>query len=308
MTVQTHSILIVDDNPELAKSLGKLLAEHNYRVETASRCSDALRKLRRNLYDIVVCDIDMPGMNGLDLLEKIRQDGRAQEVILMTGFMEQEHFVRAIRLGASDFINKPVEIQHLLKSIEIITARLIDRRNKVNMFNSFEQAEFSCVIDPQMYSAAGVTKILNPILQKNLELPHDTLSDLLTCTDEMLQNAFIHGILELTDEEWLSEHDQLCELIRRKLLQPEIVGRRMRFSMWMEKEKEAIAICVEDDGPGFDYESWLKRLRADDNLSMEAHGRGLAMLYFLSDHLEFGNGGRKVMMLRKLQPRRNAQA
>lgn len=308
MTPQAHSILIVDDSPELAATLGALLAIHDYRVDTATCGSDALRKLRRNLYDIVVCDIEMPGMNGLDFLEKIRQDGRDQEVILMTGFLEQEYFVRAIRLGAADFISKPIETPHLLKSIEAITARLMNRRSKDKLLNSFDRAEFSCVIDPLKFSGTGVTKILSPILQNNLDLPHDTLSDLLTCADEMLQNAFIHGILELTDAERLSEQEDLGEIIRRKLLQPGIAGRRMRFSMWLEKASEAIVISVEDDGRGFDFEAWLKRLQADDNLSLEAHGRGLAMLYFLSDQLDIEDGGRRVKVLRKLQPRPNAQA
>ena len=74
------------------------------------------------------------------------------------------------------------------------------------------------------------------------------------------------------------------------------------------KGQEAIVISVEDDGRGFDFEAWLKRLQADDNLSLEAHGRGLAMLYFLSDQLDFEDGGRRVKVLRKLQPRPNAQA
>ncbi|MFA6720782.1 MAG: response regulator [Candidatus Cloacimonadaceae bacterium] len=303
-----HRILIVDDSPEIAESLGALLAAHNYRVDLAHNGSDALRRLRKELYDIVVCDIEMPGMNGLDFLERIRRDEREQEVILMTGFLEQEYFVRAIRLGASDFISKPIEGQHLLKSIEAIISRLMVRRSQEKMLSNFDRAEFSCVIDPLKFSGAGVTKILNPILFQNLDLPHDTLSDLLTCADEMLQNAYIHGVLELSEAERLCEQHRLREIIAAKLLQPQVAARRMRFSMSLEKDSESISICVEDDGNGFDHESWLKKLQGENRLSVEAHGRGLAMLYFLSDQLVFENGGRKVKVLRKLNGQRKIQA
>ncbi len=308
MTTKAHSILIVDDSPEIVQSIGTLLAAHGYRVDTALSASEALRKLRKNIYAIVVCDIEMPGMSGLEFLEKIRQDGHNQEVILMTGYLEQEYFIRAIRLGAADFISKPIETQHLLKSIEAIISRATARRRKDKLLGSFERAEFNCVIDPQQFSGMGVTKILNPILFDNLDLPHDAITELLTCADEMLQNAYIHGVLELTEEERLCQHDRLKEIIAGKLQQPHISSRRVRFSMALDKDNEAIIISVEDDGTGFDYEYWLRLLREDDRLSLKAHGRGLAMLYFLSDKLEFDNGGRRVRVVRSLNDHRNSKA
>lgn len=308
MSTKAPSILIVDDSPEIVEGIGTLLVAHGYRVNTALSASEALRKLHKSIYEIVVCDIEMPGMSGLEFLEKIRHDGPNQEVILMTGHLEQEYFIRAIRLGAADFISKPIETQHLLKSIEAIISRANARRRKDKLLGSFERAEFSCVIDPHLFSGTGVTKILNPILFDNLELPHDTISDLLTCADEMLQNAYIHGVLELTDAERLCERDQLKEIIAEKLHQPQICSRRVRFSLALDKDNEAIIISVEDDGQGFDHEAWLKLLREDDKLSLRAHGRGLAMLYFLSDKLEFANGGRSVRVLRSLRNHRNSKA
>lgn len=304
----SHSILIVDDSPDIAQSLGSLLTLHNYRVDTALCGSDALRKLRKNLYDIVVCDIEMPGMNGLDFLERIRRDGRDQEVILMTGFLEQEYFIRAIKLGASDFISKPIETQHLLKSIEAIIARVVNFRSNEKLLSTFNRSEFSCVIDPRKFSGVGVAKILNPLLSQNMDLPHNLLMEILTCADEMLQNAYVHGVLELTDEERLCEQTTLREIIESKLLQPKIAARRIRFSISLEQDNEFISICVEDDGNGFDHEAWTHRLHQDNNLSTEAHGRGLAMLYFLSDGLEFDDGGRRVRVIRKMNINRPPEA
>jgi CheY-like chemotaxis protein/anti-sigma regulatory factor (Ser/Thr protein kinase) len=300
MTASNNCILLVDDCPEIVDSLASILAINNYIVDTACNGSEALRKLRKNMYDVVVCDIDMPGMNGLDFLERIRMDGRNQDVILMTGFLQQEYFIRAIRLGASDFISKPIDTNQLLKSIEAIIAKIISRDNVDKILSDLDQAQLSCVIDPLKFSGHGIAKMLSPFLHQNLRLSHDTLNELLICADEMLHNAFIHGVLELTPEQRQYDHAQMQEIIKARLNLPEIRTRRIRFSMSLDQYEDTICIVVEDDGAGFDYQAWLDRLSGMDLLSLDSWGRGLAMLYYLSDKLDFANGGRQVRVIRKI--------
>ena len=145
MTVQTHSILIVDDNPESRRPWASCWLSTIIGWKQPAAAGDASGSCR-NLYDIVVCDIDMPGDERTDLWKRSARWSRL-EVILMTGFMGRM-IVCAIRLGA-DFINKPAEIQHLLKSIEMVTARLIDPRNKVNTFNSLNRLSFPALSIPK---------------------------------------------------------------------------------------------------------------------------------------------------------------
>ena len=306
MTVELNRILVVDDNPEILNDLATLLTIHQYQVDTTTSGCDAIRRLRKVCYDLVICDIEIPDINGLDFLEKLRQHNWTQEVIIITGYLEQDYFIRAIRLGAADFISKPIDGQQLLNSIEAVKKKSLLKQNQMVPLEDFEEAQLSYVIDPTKFSQITINQIMNPFLSQYLDLSQDTLNELLICADEMLTNAYFHGILELTKEERTQEFTQLKKIISQKLTEPAIASRRIRFTISLNKEKNSIRITVEDDGKGFDYKNWLQQLAKPISINLDCYGRGLTMLYHLSDSLVFSKGGRKVEIIRKL-PSRNAK-
>lgn len=300
MTEQFNRILVVDDNPEILKDLSTLLALHQYQVDTTTSGYEAIRKLKKLCYDLVICDIEIPDINGLDFLEKLRQYNWSQEVILITGYLERDYYSRAIRLGAADFISKPIDSKQLLKSIEAVKQRSLLKHNHSVSFEAFEEAQISYVIDPIKFSHKTINQIMNPFLSKYLDLSQDTLNELLICADEMLTNAYFHGILELTKEERALEYSQLKAIIVQKLNHPSISSRRIRFAIVINKEENSIRMTVEDDGNGFDYTNYLQQVTEPTSLNLDCYGRGLTMLYHLSDSLVYSNGGRKVEITRKL--------
>ena len=303
MTEELNRILVVDDNPEILKDLATLLTLHQYQVDTTTSGCEAIRKLRKICYDLVICDIEIPDINGLDFLEKLRNNNWSQEVIIITGYLEQDYFLRALRLGAADFISKPIDSKQLLKSIETVKKKSILKQKHSVPLEYFEEAQISYVIDPTKFSQITINQIMNPFLSKYIDLSQDTLNELFICADEMLTNAYFHGILELTKEERTQEFSQLLKIISHKLTEPAIASRRIRFTISLNKEKNSIRITVEDDGKGFDYKIWLQRLAKPISINLDCYGRGLTMLYHLSDSLVFSKGGRKVEIIRKLSSR-----
>ncbi len=296
-------ILVVDDSPSIVTSLSKILELNGFRVDSAFNGSDALRKIHRHNYDLVICDIEMPGISGLDFLERVRREyERDLDVILMTGFLEQDYFLQAIRLGASDFIRKPVESEHIIHAIQTILEKKRSRTEFANLFSLMDNAQLNIVIDPRKFSQFGISKVFNVFFKQNLKLSQDLCNELLTCVDEMVYNAFIHGTLELTPQQRRYEHDQLQKLIEEKLQEQAIAAKRIRFSFSVNQLDNSISISVEDDGNGFDYLSWLQRVAQEPKLNLDDNGRGLSMLYHLSDRLDFDNNGRKVQITRKLAP------
>lgn len=300
-------ILVVDDSLDIAASLSSILALNDYKVDTACTGSDALRKIQSRVYDVVICDIEMPGMSGLDFLERIRKDGRAQEVILMTGYLEPEYFIRAIRLGASDFINKPIESGQLVKAINSILDKNSSRESLAQLLDRLDNAQLTFVIDPGKFAQHGVTKVCTHFLQQNLNLPPDLITEMLICVDEMVYNAFIHGTLGLTQQQRQFDQKQLQELISEKLSQPKIAARRIRFMLDLNHLEDCVSISVEDDGDGFDHEKIMRGLAEERNLNLDQDGRGLAVLYHLSDSLEISDGGRKIRITRKLNSKQLAE-
>jgi len=113
MSEQRLSILIVDDEQVVRDSLVHWFGEEGYEVESSDNASDALTKLAAREFDLVIADIRMPGMDGIELLEKVKSEQMDTSVILMTGYASVETAVRALKHGAFDYITKPFDPDEL---------------------------------------------------------------------------------------------------------------------------------------------------------------------------------------------------
>jgi DNA-binding NtrC family response regulator len=109
MAEEKLSILIVDDEQVVRDSLVHWFTEEGYDVDASDSATDALSKLAGREFDLVIADIRMPGMDGIELLEKIRTEQLDTSVILMTGYASVETAVRALKHGAFDYITKPFD-------------------------------------------------------------------------------------------------------------------------------------------------------------------------------------------------------
>src|SRR3972149_1925179 len=112
------SILIVDDEETLRESMGRLLTREGYSITTAGTGEAALELLHLNAYDMILTDIFLPGIDGIEVLRKCREKNAEQLVIVMTAFASLETAVDALRAGAYDYIMKPIiheEIKLLIK-------------------------------------------------------------------------------------------------------------------------------------------------------------------------------------------------
>lgn len=303
MTVNSEprKILVVDDSVSIVFSIGKILELNGYMVDSAYNGSDALRKISQQAFDVVICDIEMPGISGMSFLERVRDEyDRELDVILMTGYLDQDYFIQAIRLGASDFIRKPIESKQLLHSISRILERRRNKNDINNFYTNLKSASQTFEIDPNRFWQAGIGKAFNQYLRQSLGLHRNFANELLVCLDEMVYNALIHGTLELSPEQRSLGHEQLRELVKELMDSGSHSDKSIRLSVHLNIEKGLISISVEDDGKGFDHVTWLSRLQKEQEINLDAHGRGISMLYHLSDHLEFDRGGRKVTITKAL--------
>jgi two-component system nitrogen regulation response regulator NtrX len=109
-----HSILIVDDEAGIRDSLAGILADESYSTSTAGSGEQCLELLRKGSVDVILLDIWLPGIDGLETLQKIREMENAPEVIMISGHGTIETAVRATKLGAYDFLEKPLSIEKTL--------------------------------------------------------------------------------------------------------------------------------------------------------------------------------------------------
>ncbi|HWH56749.1 MAG TPA: sigma-54 dependent transcriptional regulator, partial [Terriglobales bacterium] len=108
------NILIVDDESAIRESLRGVLEDEDYRVTDAASGEACLDQLQQKLFDVVLLDIWLPGIDGLQTLEKIRELETAPEVIIISGHATIETAVRATKLGAFDFLEKPLSVEKTL--------------------------------------------------------------------------------------------------------------------------------------------------------------------------------------------------
>lgn len=116
-------ILVIDDDPLVLRSIRKILTKKKYNVEEAKNSEDAITKCEDSNFDLILCDIRMPGNNGLQTIERIRllceEKNRSEiPVIFITGYASEDAPIKAVKLKAKDYILKPFDMDELLESIE----------------------------------------------------------------------------------------------------------------------------------------------------------------------------------------------
>jgi DNA-binding NtrC family response regulator len=112
------TILLVEDDAFVLKRLARVLEKEGWKAITADSGESALQQLDRTRVDVVVTDLRMPGMSGLDLLHAIKQEALDCEVIVITGYGDETTAVRAMKEGALNYIRKPIDLDQFILSIE----------------------------------------------------------------------------------------------------------------------------------------------------------------------------------------------
>ncbi len=125
-----HNILIVDDERGIRESLSGVLADEGYSASAAESGELGLALIRKSAFDVVLLDIWLPGIDGLDTLEKIRALDNPPEVVMISGHGTIETAVRATKLGAYDFLEKPLSIERTLLVVKnAIESKRLRREN-----------------------------------------------------------------------------------------------------------------------------------------------------------------------------------
>jgi len=151
--MQEHSILVVDDEPEMRAALSHSLSRSGYSVESASSGFEALEKVKKDEFGIIITDIKMPEMSGMQVLEQVKKISPHIPVIIMTAFGTINNAVEAMKEGASDYIIKPFSSEILDETVKKVFEKLNGhKKGKRQNFDCKENTEAKEIIteDPNM--------------------------------------------------------------------------------------------------------------------------------------------------------------
>ena len=158
-------ILVVDDEPSMRRMLEILLRQEGFEVRAAQSAEEALAALSRTSFDLIISDIRMPGLSGIDLLRRVRAEGPGAEVVLITAYATAESAIEALKLGAFDYVTKPFQVDELLHIVRnAVEKHALQEENILLKAELSQQAHFGEIIggSPQMRQIYALIERIAP--------------------------------------------------------------------------------------------------------------------------------------------------
>ncbi len=165
MKTQRPRLLVVDDDRAILTLTGTIALAEGFDVATTVSGEDAMRQLRQRPVDLVLLDLRMPGVTGLDVLRAIREVSPRCKVVLMTGYATIDSAVEAVKLGATDYLTKPFDLQRLRKLLTAVRTEADQRRTVLTLEGDLAQhLEFCGMVGrgPAMQEVFGLVRRLAP--------------------------------------------------------------------------------------------------------------------------------------------------
>ncbi|MDE2181560.1 MAG: response regulator transcription factor [Alphaproteobacteria bacterium] len=136
MTTTAPHILVVDDEPPIRRFLQTSLTAQHYQVTEAADGATALEKLRAATFDAVVLDLGMPGLDGFEVVRQVRESGNAIPIVVLSARSDEAGKVRALDMGADDYVTKPFGIDELLARIRAAVRHRLQQAGERPIFKS----------------------------------------------------------------------------------------------------------------------------------------------------------------------------
>lgn len=140
VTMVKMRLMLVDDEERFIQTTQKLLLKHGYDVITASSGPECLQKLDQELVHVVILDVKMPDMDGVETLKRIKQKFPMVEVIMLTGHATAESAVEGMKSGAIDYLVKPADIDDLIAKAEEAFKKRMDLESKIQTVEALKKS------------------------------------------------------------------------------------------------------------------------------------------------------------------------
>ncbi len=290
------TVLVVDDAAVDRKLVGGLLSRAaGLTVDFAASGDEALARLDAQRPEVIVTDLVMPGMSGLDLVAQVVQRHPEIPLILMTGKGSEEVAVQALRAGAASYVPKAVLHQHLLATVQDVLDMVRQRHTQAQLLGSLQrgQFEFALVNDAEL-----IPTLINYVqsLVTSVGLC-DEAGVIRVCIalEEALRNAMYHGNLELTSDQREGDPVKYQELIDDRTQRQPYASRMLAVTV--EVTAQCGRFVIRDQGPGFDPNK-LPDPTDPENIE-KVSGRGLLLMRTFMDEVTFNETGNQVTMIKR---------
>lgn len=290
-----YRVLVAEDSRTQAMEIRLMLEEAGFDVDLASDGVLALASIRRAAPDIVLTDLEMPNLNGLELVEAVRRDFSHIPVVLMTAHGSEEIAALALSKGASSYIPKAYLASDLPATIERLLELTTARRQHVHSFDCLGTAEFHYVMRNDPALIAPIVGYLDEVI-KLLKLCDATSRMRIgVALQEAILNAIYHGNLEVGSELRQEDESAFHNLVRVRREQPHYQGRRVFLDVRLSPLE--LVFTIRDEGLGFDVAA-LPDPSDPENIE-KIGGRGLLLIRTFMDQVTHNSRGNVITMVKR---------
>ena len=209
-----ENILVVDDSPETLEVIKRNLDSRGYSVFTSTNVTDAIRLLNNSNFDLVITDLRMPQINGMQLVKHIRENFKHTEVLVITGFPSVESAVEAIKSGAEEYLSKPFTDDELFSSVQ----------KAINKLYAAKSTQQKNIYSGNAYGIIGESKAMQIVFNTIEKISSTNVTALITGesgTGKELVARAIHYRSHRSSAPFVAVN---CAAIPNELLESELFG------------------------------------------------------------------------------------
>lgn len=294
----TH-ILLIDDDTAVLEMVQAALSHYGMEVHAypdAAQAVDFLQTPGAPEFDLVISDINMEGLDGFDVIHKVKATQPHLPVVLMTGQASVEYAIRAMRMGASNLFMKPIALRDLVQNV----FHLVDLHRELRLSDNGlrglvnERRHFLFRSDE-----LEVPSLMHHLTDRLVPMGFASASNIdviAMAFHEALVNALEHGNFELDSSlkgDLFAAEDPYTVLRAKRLEDPNYAGRLVEVRLAMDTERFELEIS--DEGRGFDT-SRVSPLPLDSVMAPHC-GRGLPLILLVMDEVHFNDKGNQIRMV-----------
>ena len=292
------NVLLIDDDAAVLGLVGDALSHFGMKVHPFSEGHRALKLLEdpdSPQFDLVISDINMEGMDGFDVINRVKSINPGLPVVLMTGQATLDYAIRAMRMGASNLFQKPLTIRELVNSV----FHLVDLHREIRM----AEVGLKGLVEERrhfLFQAADldIPSLVSHLTDRLVPMGFAKAANvdvIAMAFHEALVNALEHGCLEMDSglkADLFASEDPYAANLQERLADPRYAHRQIDVTMHATTERYEVTIT--DQGPGFDT-SRVSEI-TDVNLNKQC-GRGLAMIQLVMDEVRHNAKGNQIRLV-----------
>ncbi len=313
----SSKILIIEDNPEVLGMLESMLSREGFETLSTDNGSEAFAIAKDQGPDIVLIDLNMPSLEGLDVCRKLKEKPETQDsiVIIVSAITDVTVKERGFQSGAVDYIQKPFRQGEFIarlnaqlrqkKDLDTLRRQFQNLRDSLaqSLDNLSEGVDQECIVEEKKVLSipSDTDRVQSIINQLLIGLGGDfdkARADIALGLHETIVNAIEHGNLGITSEEKNQslENQTYMKLLEERQRDPQYSSRKVTIEYTLTDR--VVQYKIRDEGAGFDWRSFIEREAPNDLLAL--HGRGIMICRHLFDSMEYNEVGNEVTLTKEL--------